>query len=308
MSKTPILIAGPTASGKSHLALALATRVGGALINADSMQIYDGLRVLTARPSEDELSQAPHLLYGVLDAATRCSVGLWGRMAAGALTEVAAKGLTPIFAGGTGLYFRALTEGLSAIPEIPEHVRGAALARLEQHGIAGLLAEVTAKDPATASQLRPGDSQRIQRAWEVLEATGKGLAAWQATAGEPVLAGPTVRMVLTPPRPWLYGRCEARFDHMLEAGALDEVAALMERNLDASLPAMKALGVRELAALSRGEISKEAALEDAKKLTRRYAKRQLTWMRNQLGDWPQLDPSRDEALAQAIAIVKSASR
>jgi len=308
MSKTPILIAGPTASGKSALALHLARVLGGAIINTDSMQIYSGLEVLTAAPSAEERAAAPHFLYGALDPSQRCSAGRWARMAAGALADVREHGLTPIFVGGTGLYFRALTEGLSAIPEVPPVVRTHAEEKIEKLGIEGLLADLAARDPDTAKGLRPTDPQRIQRAWEVLEASGKGLLAWQAEAGAPVLSGLTFRMALEPPRDWLYARCDARFDQMLTGGALGEVAALMKRGLDPSLPAMKALGVRELADHLAGHLTLAEASERAKMLTRRYAKRQMTWMRNQMSDWPRLDPSRDDAFAQGDAIVERASR
>ena len=293
MSKTPILIAGPTASGKSALALHLAQALGGAIINTDSMQVYEGLHVLSAAPSDDEQAAAPHYLYGVLDPSIRCSAGRWARMAVEVLSEVAEKGVRPIFVGGTGLYFKALMEGLSAIPEIPEEVRAQAEARKAQAGVAGLFADVAARDPKTAGRLRPTDAQRIQRAWEVLKATGRGLAEWQSRHGEPVIKGSAARLVLAPPRAWLYERCDQRFDQMLAQGALAEVAALMERRLDPTLPALKALGVRELAAHLAGELSLEEASEKAKMLTRRYAKRQMTWMRNQMGDWARLDPSQE---------------
>lgn len=308
MSKTPILIAGPTASGKSALALHLARGLGGAIINTDSMQIYSGLEVLTAAPSAEERAAAPHFLYGALDPSERCSAGRWARMAEEALSEVRGQGLTPIFVGGTGLYFRSLTDGLSAIPPVPPEIRARAEELLKTKGIEGLLAQVAVRDPETAGALRPTDTQRIQRAWEVLEATGRGLAAWQAEAGAPVLSGPHIRIALEPPRDWLYARCDARFDQMLTQGALDEVAALMNRGLDPTLPAMKALGVRELADHLAGHLTLAEASERAKMLTRRYAKRQMTWMRNQMTDWPRLDPSRDDALMRGDALVEQASR
>lgn len=308
MSKTPILIAGPTASGKSALALHLAGSVGGAIINTDSMQVYSGLEVLTAAPSAEERAAAPHFLYGALDPSERCSAGRWARMAEEALAHVQGQGLTPIFVGGTGLYFRSLTDGLSAIPPVPPEIRARAEDLLKTQGIEGLLAQVVARDPETAGALRATDTQRIQRAWEVLESTGRGLAAWQAEAGAPVLSGPCVRIALEPPRDWLYARCDGRFEQMLAQGALDEVAALIKRGLDPSLPAMKALGVRELADHLAGRIILAEASERAKMLTRRYAKRQMTWMRNQMTDWPRLDPSRDDAFMQGDTLVDAASR
>jgi len=303
MSKTPILIAGPTASGKSALALHLAQALGGAIINTDSMQVYEGLRVLAATPSDDEQALAPHYLYGVLDPSVRCSAGRWARMAVDVLSEVEGKGLTPIFVGGTGLYFKALMEGLSAIPEIPDEVRAQAEARKAKAGVAGLFADVAARDPRSAGRLRPTDAQRIQRAWEVLEATGRGLAEWQSQHGAPVIKGAAARLVLEPPRAWLYERSDRRFDQMLTQGALEEVAALVGRGLDPTLPALKALGVRELAVYLEGEMSLEDASEKAKMLTRRYAKRQMTWMRNQMADWERLDPSAKAVNEAALLCV-----
>ncbi len=299
MLRTPILIAGPTASGKSALALFLAREFGGAIINTDSMQVYEGLRVLTAAPGDEERAQAPHYLYGIYDPAERCSAGRWVRRAAETLKDVEAQGLTPIFVGGTGLYFRALTQGLSAIPSIPAEVRARASARHAELGAVGLYEELLSRDPETAQNLKASDSQRLQRAWEVLEATGKGLAAWQGEEDKPVLSGPTKRLVLAPPRDWLYRRCDRRFDGMLGQGALDEVRALVARRLDPSLPAAKALGVRELAAHLAGEISLDEAGERAKRLTRRYAKRQMTWMRNQMADWLRLDPTCEDMCDEA---------
>jgi len=301
MSHTPILIAGPTASGKSALALHLAEEVGGALINADSMQIYRGLTVLTAAPDEAERARAPHFLYEALDPSERCSVGQWARMATDALGEIKSQDLTPIFVGGTGLYFRALIQGLASIPPIPEDVRTRADAAIAAEGAGWLLEDLSARDPETASKLQPTDRQRIQRAWEVLEATGQGLIAWQGEDDRPVLRGDVRQMVLAPPRDWIYERCNRRFDEMMDAGAPDEVRGLLARELDPSLPAMKALGVREIAAYLNGEMSLGESSEQAKMLTRRYAKRQMTWMRNQMGTWPRLDPSQDTFMEEAAS-------
>lgn len=307
MSQTPILIAGPTASGKSALALAVARARKGAIVNTDSMQIYSGLGVLTASPSRSELAEAPHFLYGALDPAVRCSVGQWARLAADALVEIESEGLVPIFVGGTGLYFRALTQGLTAIPPVPADVRARADALIAEEGTGGLFADLVARDPGTAKNLAPGDRQRIQRAWEVLEATGHGLSAWQDRQDEPVWDGPVQRLALAPPRDWLYQRCDSRFDAMLDQGAIEEVGALLRRGLDPALPAMKALGVREIAAYIAGDISLQEAAERAKMLTRRYAKRQMTWMRNQMADWPRIDPSQSGAIDAALDALKEGS-
>ncbi len=297
--QAPILIAGPTASGKSALALELARALGGAIINCDSMQIYDGLRILTARPSVEEEAQAPHLLYGVLPPEERCSAGRYGQLATEALETCRAKGWRPIFVGGTGLYFRALTEGLSAIPEVPDDVRRAADARLDEGGPSALYDDLMTRDPETAQGLRASDPQRVQRAWEVLEATGRGLASWQQEPKHPIISGAWQGLVLAPEREWLYRRCDARFEVMLNTGGIEEAVALVARGISPGLPAMKALGVRELGALAAGQMTKEEATARAQMLTRRYAKRQLTWMRNQMGDWPRLDPAGDDLGAAA---------
>ncbi len=303
MAGAPILIAGPTASGKSALALDLARALGGAIINCDSMQIYQGLRILTARPSEAEERQAPHLLYGVLPPSERCSAGRYGELAAEAIETCAAKGWRAIFVGGTGLYFKALTEGLSAIPPVPAKIRADANERLAEAGLAGLYADLMARDPETAKGLRASDAQRVQRAWEVREASGRGLADWQREPKRPLIFGPWHGLVLAPERDWLYARCDARFAQMAATGGLDEVAALMAKNLDPSLPAMKALGVRELAAVVRGTLHKADAMAQAQMLTRRYAKRQLTWMRNQMADWARLDPEAGELTSAALDLI-----
>lgn len=302
--QTPILIAGPTASGKSALALGLARTLGGAIINCDSMQVYEGLRVLTARPSAEEEAQVPHLLYGVLPPSTRCSAGRYGQLAMEALATCAEEGWRPIFVGGTGLYFRALTEGLSAIPKVPDSVRETADAQIAQGGIESLFADLQRRDPETAAGLRASDPQRIQRAWEVLEATGRGLSDWQAEPKHPVIQGNWQGLVLEPDRSWLYARCDQRFETMLATGGVAEAAGLMALNLNPGLPAMKALGVRELGAMAAGDLTRAEAVAQAQMLTRRYAKRQLTWMRNQMGDWPRLDPAASDLVDQAITLIR----
>lgn len=287
-----VVIGGPTASGKSALALAVAEEFGGTVINADSMQVYRELTILTARPGPNDLVRAPHRLYGVLGAAERCSAARWRGLA---LAEIAAShraGRLPILAGGTGLYLRALLEGLSPIPDVPAEIRAAAMDRLASLGAPAFHAELAKRDPVTAARLQPGDRQRLVRAWEVLEATGRSLADWQHQAprsepDEPALAPRS--FVLEPPRPALYAACDARLEGMIAAGALDEVSALDRLGLASSLPAMKAVGVPELLAHLRGETDLETALAAARQATRRYAKRQMTWFRHQMATAERLE-------------------
>ncbi len=293
-----VLIAGPTASGKSALALRLAARWGGVIVNADSMQVYSDLRVLTARPSAAEEAQAPHRLYGVLDGAQRCSAGAYAALARETLETLARAGKRAILVGGTGLYFRALTEGLSPMPAIAPSVKAQAADLLSESGAAGLHAWLLERDPQSAAGVRPSDPQRLLRAAELLLATGEGLAAWQARPGQPVLAGAPVQVVLSAPRAWLHARAEARFAAMLAAGAVAEVEALRARALDPGLPVMKAVGVPELSAYLDGALDLESAGSRAAIATRQFIKRQETWFRNQMGAWarvPADDP--DSALA-----------
>jgi tRNA dimethylallyltransferase len=283
------LIAGPTASGKSALALRLAEAVVGEIINADSMQLYADLRVLTARPPPAETARAPHHLFGVADAADGWSVGRWLRAATEVLDQILGRGRDAVVVGGTGLYFRALTQGLAEIPPVPAEARRQAEADFERMGEAAFRARLATADPAAAARIAPGDRQRLARAWEVHAATGTPLSDWQS-ASEPALSPGTWRAVaLDPPRAALYARCDARLAAMVEAGALEEVAALVARDLDPTLPAMKAVGVREFAAQVAGEATPAEALAAAQRETRRYAKRQATWMRGQMADWPRID-------------------
>ncbi len=288
-----ILIAGPTASGKSALALALAERLEAAIVNADSMQVYRDLRLLTARPSAGEEARAPHHLYGVLDGAQACSAGLYARMASDTLDALAREGRPALIVGGTGLYFRTLTEGLSEIPPVSDAGREAAQDKLDRLGPAGLHAELSQRDPATARMLRPSDPQRLMRALALLEETGEGLATWQARPLKPVLRQPAAKYVLDGDRAWLYARADARFETMLRMGALEEVRALRARALDPALPIMKAVGVSELGAVIDGRLDLEAAKAAAQQATRRYIKRQLTWFRNQMADWRRIDAQDD---------------
>ncbi len=284
--KRPILIAGPTAGGKSAIAARLARELGGMIINADAMQVYRDLRILSARPSPEEEARLPHALYGFVDAGDAYSAGRYAADAALALAQAREKGLRPIIVGGTGLYFKALLDGLSPMPAVPEGVRAywrgeaAAATPGELHG------KLRARDPAMAERLAPGDTQRIVRALEVLEASGVSLLDWQQTAREPVLdAAETVRLVVSPAREALYERIDERFAAMVRSGAMEEVARLAELGLDPALPIMRALGVRPLLRHIRGEIGKEDAIAEAQAETRRYAKRQVTWARSNMIAW-----------------------
>ena len=330
-----VLIAGPTASGKSALALALAESLGGTIINADSMQVYRDLRIITARPTAEEEARVPHRLYGHVDAGVSYSTGRWCVEASAALREAQSAGRLPIVVGGTGLYFKALTHGLAAIPAIPADVRARIRKRLREEGAAALHAELEARDPQMARRLMPRDRTRVARALEVVTATGRSLADWQrdgmrgaARAGlRPAPTDPppidvaaglkpapanaammdvaaglkgapanVVRIFLCVERAELYARIDARFERMLGSGALAEVQALRSRSLDPALPAMKAHGVPWLLRHLAGEIDLEAAVEAAKRDTRRYSKRQVTWFRHQLPEWRFVAPER--ALAE----------
>lgn len=289
-----VVIGGPTASGKSALALAVAEEFGGTVINADSMQVYRELAVLTARPGPADLARAPHRLYGMLEVTERCSAARWRDLAMAEIAASHGAGRLPVVVGGTGLYLKALLEGLSPIPEIPPAIRAAALALVAERGAAALHAELGRRDPVMAARLQPTDRQRLVRAWEVLEATGRSLAAWQSEPppqepGAPALA--PIVFVLEPPRPALYAACDRRLAAMLAAGALDEVAALDRLGLAPDLPALKAVGVPELLAHLRGELTLPDALVAAQQATRRYAKRQITWFRHQIGAANRLSPA-----------------
>ena len=284
-----VLIGGPTASGKSAFALNLARETGGELINADSMQIYAGLNVLTAAPTSEELAAAPHHLFAVADAADGWSVGKWQQAAVAALADIAARGRTAIVVGGTGLYFRALTHGLADIPPVSETQREVSALLYAAQGEPEFRDVLAALDPEAEARIEIGDRQRLLRAHAVAIATGKSLTAWQ-TDTKPVLAEGTWRgVVMDVPRAQLYDRCDARFGLMVEHGALDEVRAMEARGLDPSLPALKAVGYRELAAHLQGEMLLDEALDAARQETRRYAKRQLTWFRNQTPDWERIN-------------------
>jgi tRNA dimethylallyltransferase len=291
-----VLIAGPTASGKSAAALALAEHISGAVINADAMQVYREAPILTAQPDGDSRAKAPHLLYGHVSAREPYSVGRYVEDARRALAEVRAMGKTPIFVGGTGLYFTALTQGLADIPAIPTETRAQARALLEKIGVRELHARLSVRDPETAAILRSTDPQRVVRAWEVLEATGIPLAHWRQKQSPPLLSGLTLgRFVLDPPRPLLRDRIAQRFEAMLDQGG--EKEALVLSGLDHALPSAKLLGRRQLIAYAQGKISREAAIQEAVTATRQFAKRQITWFRNRMADYVWFNPEESNIVA-----------
>jgi tRNA dimethylallyltransferase len=296
-----VLIAGPTASGKSALALELAQKTGGIVINTDSMQVYRDLRIITARPTVEEEARAPHRLYGHVDASVNFSAGAWVADAAKVLAEARAEKRLAVFIGGSGLYFKALTRGLSAVPPIPPEIRDAVRARLERDGVEALHAELARRDPVSAERLKPRDRTRIARALEVVEATGRALPDWHREGLPPLLPRSEFSaLFLAPERDQLYAWIDARFDAMLAAGALDEVAALAARKLDPLLPAMKAHGVPALIRHLGGEITREQAAEIGRADTRHYAKRQFTWFRHQLPEFEWIAPEAARGWLEGI--------
>ena len=296
-----VVIAGPTTSGKSALARALADEFDATIINADSMQVYRELPVLTAQPDATERASAPHRLYGVLPAAEQCSAMRWREMALAEIRRSDAAGRLPLVVGGSGLYLKALMDGLSDIPDIAPDIREAAKQRHARLGGPTFHAELAARDPATAVRLSPGDSQRLIRAWEVLEATGRPLADWQAGPRD---SAPSdlrfLTVVLDPPRDRIYHSCDARLRDMVAGGAVAEVEMLLALGLDPDLPAMRALGVRELAGYLRGDRDLEDAIESTQIATRRYAKRQSTWFRHQITGARTLNEQYSESLNSEI--------
>ena len=275
-----VMICGPTAAGKSSLALALAQQAGGVVINADSMQLYRDLRVLTARPDDAEMALAPHRLYGVIDGAERASVAGWLDMVSVEVARARQRGALPIIVGGTGLYFHAAIHGIAPVPNVPRDIHDSCVRQLADQGGAMFRASLAKLDPAMADRLHDGDSQRLVRAMGVALATGRPLSDWQTDPHQGALMGPHLRIAMMPPRDVTYAAIDRRFEVMMDAGADTEVAALAARGLDASLPVMKAIGVREVMAMQAGEISRSTAVEQASRDSRRYAKRQMTWIRN----------------------------
>lgn len=297
MTVDAVLIAGPTASGKSAQALALAEEIGGVVINADSMQVYREAPILTAQPGEADKARVPHLLYGHVSAREVYSVGSWRADAADALAKAQAMARVPVFVGGTGLYFMALTEGLADVPPTPPEIRDAARALLDDIGVEALHAKLTDRDPLTASRLRSSDPQRVLRAFEVIEATGRPLAEWQSAPAEPVLKDKKVAaFVLDPPRPELRARIAQRFEAMVDAGGLEEARQL--EGLDPGLPAAKLLGLRPLQALAAGTLTREEALDAAITGTRQFAKRQMTWFRHRMPHYIWFDPLVSNLITQ----------
>ena len=300
-----LMICGPTAAGKSGLALALAERCGGVIINADSMQLYSDLRVLTARPDEAEMARAPHRLYGIMDGAMRASVAAWLAMAADAVAAARRDGCLPIIVGGTGLYFHAAIHGIAPIPDVPPEIHAACVRHHAEDGGAAFRAALAARDPVTAARLHDGDSQRLVRAMGVVLATGRPLSDWQEDPHQGALQGVPLRVAMMPPRDDLYRTINDRFAMMMTQGAADEVAALAARGLDPSLPVMKAIGVREIIAMQAGELSAEQALETAARDSRRYAKRQMTWIRNNFNTQIVLETQETERNIQEIFSILS---
>ena len=299
-AKDAILIAGPTASGKSALALHLAKKTGGFIVNTDSMQVYDVLDLLSARPQPDELREAQHYLYGHVAPSVSYSTGKWFADVEALLSRRELKGRIPIFVGGTGLYFRALLGGLSQMPEVPADVRDYWRNKISEDGAEALYVMLTERDPEIAITLRPTDSQRIVRALEVFEATGKSLLHWQKNTGTALVDDASAnKIILLPDRQWLGERIAQRFNLMWDHGALEEVRALIALDLDPALPALKAIGVREISAFFSGEMTREEAIELSVIATRQYAKRQSTWFRNQLDDsWKRYISGQEALLGQ----------
>jgi tRNA dimethylallyltransferase len=304
-SKPPVvLIAGPTASGKSALALALAQQIGGVIVNADSAQIYRDLRVLSAAPTDEELQQAEHRLYGIQDGSLPCSAAEWAELARRELADIHSRGRTPILVGGTGLYLRTLLDGIAPVPAIDAEIRD----RVRTTAVEENAKKLVAFDPRAAARLKPGDSARINRALEVVLSTGRTLAEWQQQREGGIANQVSLRpIILLPPRKWLYARCDERFSHMIDRGAVSEVEELLARALNPNLPVMRAIGVRELSAYLLGESTLDEAVAAGRQATRRYAKRQYTWFAHQPpAEWPRFQEALDlDTLSAALALMES---
>jgi tRNA dimethylallyltransferase len=301
-----VLIAGPTASGKSALALALAQQINGVIVNADSAQIYRDLRILSAAPTSDDLQRAEHQLYGVQDGALPCSAAEWAAMARGEVAEIHAKSCTPILVGGTGLYLRTLLDGIAPVPAIDPDVR----ARVREADVADNYLKLRTFDPQRAEKLKPGDTARINRALEVILSTGRTLSEWQEQREGGIADAVELRpLVLLPPRKWLYARCDERFTRMIDEGAVSEVEALLARNLNPNLPVMRAIGVRDISAYLRREATLDEAIATGQQATRRYAKRQYTWFAHQPpAEWPRFKEALDiDRLCEALALLEPKS-
>jgi tRNA dimethylallyltransferase len=303
-SKPPLfLIAGPTASGKSGLALALARQIGGTIVNADSAQVYRDLRILSAAPTADELHRADHRLYGVQDGALPCSAADWAALAGAEVARIHEDGGTPILVGGTGLYLRTLLFGIAPVPAIDPEVR----ARVRETAVKQNYARLQVLDPDAAATLQPADSARVNRALEVILGTGRRLGEWQKDRKGGIVGKVALRpLILLPPRKWLYARCDERFAHMIDQGAVSEVEALLARRLNPNLPVMRAIGVRQIADYLAGKQTLDQAVAAGRQATRRYAKRQYTWFAHQPpADWPQFKEMLDmERLNDALALLK----
>ena len=288
-TRRPILIAGPTASGKSGLALQLAERYDGIVINADALQVYDGWRILTARPDDTEQSRAPHRLYGHVPMGADYSVGHWLRDIKDVIQDTDEAHLKPIIVGGTGLYFQALTQGLVDIPPVPDHIRAEAEALIATKGLTAFADDLRTADPDTYARIDTNNPARTQRAWEVLRATGRGISEWQADTPPPLVPlDSAVALNLVSDTGWLNDRIDRRFDQMINMGALNECRAVMTSGWDPAHPSCQAIGAKELIAALQGQMDLQAAIEAAKTQTRQYAKRQRTWFRNKMRDWTQV--------------------
>jgi tRNA dimethylallyltransferase len=299
-----VVIAGPTASGKSALALALAQQIGGVIVNADSAQIYRDLKVLSAAPTEEERARADHRLYGVQDGALPCSAAEWAALATDEIGKCHRESRTPILVGGTGLYLRTLLDGIAPVPAISPDVR----ARVREAPVEENRVKLETLDPAAAARLRPADGARVSRALEVILSTGRTLAEWQKQREGGIAGDVELRpLLLLPPRKWLYARCDERFARMIDAGAVSEVEALLARKLNPNLPVMRAIGVRELSAYLLGQCSLDEAIAAGQQATRRYAKRQYTWFAHQPpSDWPRFKEALDmERLGEALALLQA---